>query len=148
MIRCIPVDGSAPFDVASETECASYRGDPIMGVGFWCAWEPSNVTAAILDERINDSRTLLFTIDDDAGCAFSRYDVGTVAAWHVGAARKDRMVDGPGPLMALVPHGAKWLACRIESWRERAERLEKELAGLRHRIALDAMDKRRESERG
>jgi hypothetical protein len=36
--------------------------------------------------------------------------------------------------------------CRIESWRERAERLEKELAGLRHKIALDAMDKRREYE--
>lgn len=38
--------------------------------------------------------------------------------------------------------------CRLESWRERAERLEKELGELRQDIALDAMLKRRESEHG
>jgi hypothetical protein len=45
-------------------------------------------------------------------------------------------------------HGGRPVGCRIESWRERAERLEKELEALRRQNALDAIDKRRESERG
>lgn len=43
-------------------------------------------------------------------------------------------------------HDGRDVACHLESWRERAERLEKELAELRRKIALDAMDKRREHE--
>lgn len=90
MIRCIPVDGSEPFEV-----------------------------------------------DNDLMISYTHPAWGPCEEWL----RK----------VAMTPHTVlpvRGISCRIESWRERAERLEKELAGLRHRIALDAMDKRRESERG
>jgi hypothetical protein len=87
MIRCIPIDGSAPFEV--ENRACIYG---------------SGVAVEILS----------YSVDARQG-----------------------MVSN---------HSGKWVDCRIESWRERAERLEKELAGLRHKIALDAMDKRREYE--
>ena len=96
MIRCIPVDGSAPFEVESGTLARRTRrggypyGKLIAACDLACAWFEDRRRVAVV---------------------------------------RDQLVS-------------------IESWRERAERLEKELAGLRHRIALDAMDKRRESERG
>lgn len=80
MIRCIPVDGSAPFEVPNQ-----YRYD-------------GTLLELCLDELSQ--------------------------AWI-----NERL-------------------CRIESWRERAERLEKELEALRRQNALDAIDKRRESEHG
>jgi hypothetical protein len=98
-----------------------------LGIGYWCSWEPRGVTSATLERRIDASKTLLFTIDEHTGCSFGQYDAGDVASWRNGTARAERTIPGPGPLMALVPRGDKWLACRIESWRERAERLDAEL---------------------
>ena len=95
MIRCIPVDGSEPFEVEND---------------------------AALDR---------FTARDD----------------HI-ILRAERIAD-IGSADEWTPRfSERTIACRIESWRERAERLEKELGELRQKIALDAMLKRRESEHG
>jgi hypothetical protein len=89
MIRCIPVDGSAPFEVHCITN--------------------------------------IF------GCA------STVGELAYAQEQRTALVYAPS---------RQWVGCRIESWRERAERLEKELEALRRQNALDAIDKRRESEHG
>jgi len=89
MIRCIPVDGSAPFEVEDS-------------------WAP-------FDENTKHHAR-----------------VYAVAQAENGGQR-------------MIVNG---VACRIESWRERAERLEKEIEALRRQNALDAIDKRRESEHG
>jgi hypothetical protein len=94
MIRCIPVDGSVPFEVENDTRVSTVHG----GVNS----TPFGLTWAIVDDYEEDR----------------------------------------------VPCMVGDVLCRIESWRERAERLEKELAELRRQSALDAMDKRRESEHG
>ena len=95
MIRCIPVDGSAPFEV--ENDCVLDRFTP------------------------RDDHVILR--------AARIADIGSADEWT--------------PRFTSRP-----VACHLESWRERAERLEKELGELRQKIALDAMLKRRESEHG
>jgi hypothetical protein len=59
-----------------------------------------------------------------------------------------RFDDLASELYSYVEVDVGEVRCRIESWRERAERLEKELEALRCQNALDAIDKRRESEHG
>lgn len=75
-----------------------------------------------------------FEVENDA----MAYDCAqTVAAIASGEGRNPRDV---------VRADRHIVFCRIESWRERAERLEKELAELRRKIVLDAIDARREYE--
>lgn len=97
MIRCIPVDGSEPFEVEN-----AHRLKHELPDGVWMYLAASDV--------IDTNRAIIYrwiAVDDD-----------------------------------------QQRVCRIESWRERAERLEKELAALRAKIASDAMDERRLSGHG
>jgi hypothetical protein len=97
MIRCIPVDGSAPFEVEDDA------------------------VVSLQNARRMRGETVIFTEQIKAG----------------------ELAQGP-PNIVLVGD----VRARMESWRERAERLEKELEALRHQNALDIMDWRRESEHG
>ena len=92
MIRCIPVDGSEPFDVENDTALDRYSGFDLI------------------------------------------------------IRRAARIADVDSKDIWRPRYGGPPVPCLVESWRERAERLEKELAELRQNTALDAMDKRREYE--
>jgi len=85
MIRCIPIDGSAPFEVENDTLVAE-------------------------SDECQDP-------------------VWTHAIWE--------------PRVVVYVNG---VPCKVELWRERAERLDDELADLRRKIALDAIDARLEYE--
>ena len=97
MIRCIPVDGSEPFEVEDLERVL----------------------------RCNHS-----------GQSYCYHQF----AWHIAL----RGV----PTSRRSHYTVRGIHCLIESWRERAERLETELAALRAKMASDAMDERRLSEHG
>lgn len=118
-IRCIPVDGSPVFEIEPATRCIGRRTERDASL------RPPHVatTAAvrILDGEVRwpfEVAPAIITVDgaeEQDNCICAEHAIYC----DVGA------IDGNTFAQHYVerPNGT-WLACRIESWRERAERLE------------------------
>lgn len=122
MIRCIPVDGSPSFEVEPSVRCIGRRTERDASL------RPPHVattaTVRIVDGEVRwpfEVAAAILTVDgadeqDNCVCAEHAIycDVGTID----GDSLEEHYVERPD---------GTWLACRIESWRERAERFERAL---------------------
>lgn len=124
MIRCIPVDGSPPFEISVETRCIGRRTTPdaslrpphvsltaevriLEGVVAW----PFEVASAVIHVDGHDE-------EDNCVCAEHAIYCDQSGIEDDGYPPEQNYVERPD---------GTWLACHLESWRERAERLEREM---------------------